>query len=166
MPTLIEVLEAQHADNYGWALACCDWRQSDASDVLQEAYLRVLDGRAQFSSKASERTWFFGVVRRVAQEQRRKAQRWWKPGWATEAEEPQTELEDDVAQADAEARALREALMQLSARQREIMHLVFYAELTLEEAASALDIGLGSARTHYHRGKQKLAELLNVEDES
>lgn len=160
MPTLIEKLEPHHADNFGWALACCDWHRAQASDVLQEAYLRVIDGRARFSGRASERTWFFGVIRRVALESQRRERRWWWPDIDRLPEEAGPDLTSEAAVTDAQARRLRGALLALSRRQREVLHLVFYGGLTLEEAASTLAISIGSARTHYHRGKDRLATLL------
>ena len=59
-------LERHHAESMGWAMACCGFDRSEATDVLQDAYLKVLDGRAVFRGEASFRTWFFGVVRRTA----------------------------------------------------------------------------------------------------
>ncbi len=56
---LLEAVKVYHADNYGWALACCAWHRDMAEDVLQESYLRVLDGRAKFLGKSSDKTWFF-----------------------------------------------------------------------------------------------------------
>lgn len=61
-----------HADCYGWALACCGRRPADAREVLQAAYLKVLDGRAKFAGRSSFRTWLFGVIRRTAAEERRR----------------------------------------------------------------------------------------------
>lgn len=51
-------------------------------------------------------------------------------------------------------------LMQLSPMQREVMLMVFYHQLTIAESAEVLQISLGSARTHYDRGKKKLKELI------
>ena len=58
-----------------------------------------------------------------------------------------------------------EALKALSPRQREVLHLVFYSGLTLEETAATLDMTVGSARTHYHRGKTQLASMLELDND-
>ena len=61
-------------------------------------------------------------------------------------------------------RQFQEALQHLPARQRETLHLVFYQELTLNEAAKVMSISIGSARQHYERGKKRLRELLDREE--
>jgi RNA polymerase sigma factor (sigma-70 family) len=58
------------------------------------------------------------------------------------------------------ADALQEALRQLSRRQQEILHLVFYQEMSVQEAAAVLGMPVGTARTHYERGKARLRRLL------
>jgi RNA polymerase sigma-70 factor (ECF subfamily) len=70
---------------------------------------------------------------------------------------------DDVAarvDRDETARELVDALRALSARQRDVLHLVFYQDLTVEQAAGVLGIGVGSARVHYARGKARVRALL------
>lgn len=162
MHAVLEQLKNQHADNFGWALACCAWEREVAEDVLQEAYLRVLDGRAEFGGRSSLKTWFFAVIKRVAVDvertQKRRSILTLRIVVSDEAAGT-APLVDTLYENEA-SRQLQQALLQLSQRQREILHLVFYAGLTLEEAAATLQLGLGSARTHYHRGKQRLAELL------
>ena len=165
---LLEELKSQHADNFGWALACCAWHREAAEDVLQEAYLRVLDGRAEFSGRSSRKTWFFAVIKRVAAEVQRKQKRRAMlnlriftdvHGQTQEESTGNAPLADELHREEA-SQQLQQALLQLSRRQREVLHLVFYAGLTLEEAAQTLQLGIGSVRTHYHRGKERLAQLL------
>ena len=55
------------------------------------------------------------------------------------------------------------ALNQLSVQQQQVLHLVFYQECTIEEAAEVMRISLGTARTHYERGKRHLRERLTAE---
>ena len=152
-----------HTECFGWALACCQRDRSLAEEVLQVAYVKVLDGSARFDGKSSFKTFLFGVIRRTAMEQRRarwlSAQRltaWfaWRPEPAQAVNPEESSLRSE------RARALKIALARLSARQREVLHLVFSQDLTIEEAASVLGIATGSARQHYERGKARLRDLL------
>ena len=170
---VLKQVQVHHSDNFGWALACCAWQRDSAEDVLQEAYLRVVDGRARFAGKSTSRTWFFSVIKRVASEVQRTQKRHGLLNLRALASEvaensaQQTHLGDQMsaaASSEESSQQLRSCLLQLSTRQREVLHLVFYAELTLEDAAQTLQISLGSTRTHYHRGKARMAELLAMEN--
>ena len=170
--SLLENLRVDHHRNYGWSLVCCGWQQELAEDVLQEAYLRVLDGRAVFSGRASQCTWFFAVIKHIASDSRRTQERRAilnlkivAGDMGADAETAQLSPSEALAERDEASANLQRALLQLSQRQREVLHLVFYSELTLEEAATTLDISVGSARTHYHRGKLQLAQLLNLDQD-
>jgi RNA polymerase sigma-70 factor (ECF subfamily) len=154
-------LERHHAESMGWAMACCGFDRSEATDVLQDAYLKVLDGRAVFRGESAFRTWFFGVVRRTANEHRRNLFRRLSALWRVEHDNAVADS-DPGAAIDGRALAdrLRVALKQLPARQRQVLHLVFDEDLTVEAAAGVMGISVGSARTHYARGKVRLRELL------
>jgi RNA polymerase sigma-70 factor (ECF subfamily) len=162
-------LERVHADCFGWAMSCCGRNRDDAEEVLQTVYLSVLDGRARFDARSSFRTWLFGVIRRTAASERRRA---WLRGLLVEREagrgtrEAGSVAQDPFVAPDAEVESevrrdgLRHALTQLSERQREVLQLVFYHDLTVEEAAAVMRVSVGSARTHYARGKANLAVML------
>jgi RNA polymerase sigma-70 factor (ECF subfamily) len=165
--SVLDELQAHHTDNFGWALACCGWQRDMADDALQEAYLRVLDGRAAFGGRAAPKTWFFAVIRRVAADMQRTGKRHaiLNMRLVADVTDAAAPTSADAVYTDQTSRQLQSALMQLSLRQREVLHLVFYAEMTLEEAAATLDISPGSSRTHYHRGKERLAQLLGLGEE-
>jgi len=55
---------------------------------------------------------------------------------------------------------LKEALGKLPTRQREVLQLVFYHDLSIVEAAKVMGVGIGSARTHYERGKKQMRRRL------
>ncbi len=153
-------LSQSHQASFGWALSCCRGDEADAADVLQDAYLKVLEGRARFEGRSTFRTFLFGVIRRTAQERRRRQRVRRAVTWALGGE-PQPSADPSHAVYRSErTRRLATALGRLSARQREVLHLVFYEDMTISEAASALGISLGTARTHYERGKRRLRSLL------
>ncbi len=152
-----------HADSYGWALACCGRRTADAREVLQAAYLKVLDGRARFGGRSRFRTWLFGVIRRTAAEERRRDAlrrlRLVTFGDAPEPADPAAGAAERLEQSD-DVRRLLSALARLPRRQREVLDLVFYHEMSVAEAADVMGVSVGSARQHYERGKARLRVLL------
>ena len=163
MPDLRADLADLHADSYGWALACCGRDPEQAQEVLQRAYVRILDGRARFRGTASFKTFVFGVIRMVAREERRSTSELSLATSSTHEPVDAAPLPDAEAAAEEQRIRLLKALANLSARQREILELVFYHEMTIEDAAHVMGVGIGSARTHYERGKARLRTLLGVE---
>lgn len=160
---LPDLLESHHEAAYGWALSCCASHPGDAADVLQSTYQKILQGRARYKGVSSFRTWLFAVIRNTAAEERRK--RWIRSlrldKFAREREnEPAQEESSEQLEGSERTNLLRDALAKLPRRQREVLHLVFYQELTVEAAAEIMHVSIGSARTHYARGKQRLASLL------
>jgi RNA polymerase sigma-70 factor (ECF subfamily) len=155
-------LERAHADCFGWAMACCSRDRDHAEEVLQTVYLTVLEGQAHYHGRSTFRTWLFGVIRRTAAAERRKA---WLRGLLLERNgrdlrpgaiaSPDAEVERD-----SRSDVLRHALADLATRQREVLELVFYHDLTVEDAATVMGVSIGSARTHYARGKARLAAIL------
>jgi RNA polymerase sigma-70 factor (ECF subfamily) len=148
-------LERLHAASFGWALGCCGRNRDDAEEVLQTVYLKVLEGKARFEGRSSLKTWLFAVIRRTALAQRRT--RWIRSLALLRMPEP----EPVVQQHSEDTRRLVDALRRLARRQREVLELVFYHDMTIEEAGQALQISTGSARVHYTRGKKRLEAMLS-----
>jgi RNA polymerase sigma-70 factor (ECF subfamily) len=154
-----------HPASFGWALGCCNGDRGEAEDVLQAAYLKVLDGRARFDGGSTFKTWLFAIIRRTAAERRRRS--WMRTlafdRWLIVRADPAPPADpESLARRSEAARRLQASLGALPARQRELLHLVFYQELSVEEAAQVAGISVGSARTHYHRAKMRLRRMLET----
>jgi RNA polymerase sigma-70 factor (ECF subfamily) len=155
-------LEKLHQASFGWALSCCRHNHGDAEEVLQMVYLKILQGKAVYRGESKLQTWLFAVIRKTAITERRKqVLRSLRTLGSTDensSSKPEIELEWSELQ-----RRFQQALAQLPKRQRETLHLVFYQDLSVAEAAEVMNISIGSARRHYERGKKRLRESLDRE---
>ena len=149
-------LQAFHASSFAWALACCDRDRTEAEDVLQTVYVKVLEGKARYEGRAAFRTWLFAVIRRTAAASRRA--RWMRFRFLP-FDGQQDSVEHELIRSERCA-ALVRCLARLARRQREVLELVFYHDMTIEQAGETLGISLGSARVHYERGKKRLMGML------
>jgi RNA polymerase sigma factor (sigma-70 family) len=158
-------LEKHHSAAFGWAMSCCGRKQADAEDVLQTVYVKILEGKARYSGTAPFKTWLFSVIRKTAAEVHRRSMfrrlrlmELFQHSSPSKNTSPAHELENKQMNA-----ILSNALASLSIRQREVLHLVFYEGFSLSEAAEVMDIFVGSARTHYERGKKNLRLRMEAE---
>lgn len=153
-------LEQNHNDCYGWALHCCNRDREMASEVLQTSYLKILERQNTFGERAAFRTWAFIVIKNTP------IDAWKKQKKRDKLIRSENNFPDAGYETGSEAgldQRLRklffdEALNQLSERQRQILQLVFYHDLSLNESAKVLNISQGSARKHYYRAKKSLAD--------
>jgi len=161
-------LEKLHSASFGWALSCCGRDRGEAEEVLQTVYLKILEGKARFRREANLKTWLFAVIRNTAISEHRRsllrrlrltADREATTGQVSVYETPTEGFERSETQAQ-----FQNALKSLPARQREALHLVFYEDLSLREAAEVMRVSIGSARQHYERGKKRLRETLGQTD--
>jgi RNA polymerase sigma-70 factor (ECF subfamily) len=162
---LDEELARHHQAAFGWALACCKWDRSCAEDVLQTAYLKIVDGRARFGGRGEFRAFLFGVIRHTARDERRRraVRRMLPVRLLRQTGAGVMENGDEGVARDERTARLVTALDRLSARQREVLLLVFYHDLTIAAAAEVLGVSVGTARIHYERGKAHLRRLLDEE---
>jgi RNA polymerase sigma factor (sigma-70 family) len=170
---LREAMERLHPESYGWAMACCLHDAEEAADTLQTAYLKVLQSKAHFEGKGEFKPWLFRVIRRTASERRR--QQWRQrlvllrfaessffqglPGNEPVIPSEEAELHERAEQ-------FRSLLNRLPARQREVLHLVYYQQLSVSQAAEVMGISTGSASQHFDRAKKRLAQYWGLNSKS
>lgn len=153
-------LEALHSQSFGWALSRCNFDQATAEDLMQQAYVEVLSGRARFNKKSTLKTFLFGVIQNLARSRLRQvAVRLRLVKTYGPRDEPT--MDADTAGDDEQSRLVWQAVDNLPARQRDITELVFCREMTIEDASAVMGVSVGTGRVHYDRAKKALAVSLS-----
>lgn len=141
----------------------------DASDVVQEVFLKVFRNISSFRGNSSLRTWIYRIAVNEAYNHRRWFSRHQRQEVAMSPEEGagyEDILQDpgrtpfDQA-ADHEAHTMVEmALEQLNPRFRAAVVLRDIEDLSYEEIAGVLEISLGTVKSRILRGREALRKIL------
>jgi RNA polymerase sigma factor (sigma-70 family) len=140
-----------------------------AEDVASETFLVAFDRRSGYdTARADARPWLYGIASNLIARHGRAESRRYK----TLAQADGNELidaHDDVVAGRIDAMAVRGRLAQALARLpqsvRDVLLLVGWAGLNQQEAAAALGIPAGTARSRLHRARQEMRQALGAEIE-
>jgi len=124
-----------------------------AEEVLQETMLTVWRHAASFRGASKATTWILGIARNQAHSLLRRE----KKGERL-PEDPKGEP-DPAEVAEIDVRVTR-ALQTLSSEQQEVLHLVFYEEMSLADAAAVLGIPEGTVKSRLFYARKALAKEL------
>lgn len=154
--------------NAGYAVALQILRQqSDAEDALQEAFIKAYIYLDSFSPKYRFYTWFSTIVRNVALSQLR-ARDWLVLPMPEETLRPVRSVVEDcpelAALATSRADMVREAVLVLPERYRQVLVLRYWHDLSYDEIATVTQQSLGAVKTQLRRAKLLLGEGLRVAD--
>jgi RNA polymerase sigma-70 factor (ECF subfamily) len=138
--------------------------RSLADDVASETFTIAFDRRRRYDlAYPSARPWLYGIASNLIARHRRAEARQYR-ALARTGVAPPVDADAERVAGRVDARALRArlaaALVQISERDREVLLLVAWAQLSLEEAALALGIASGTARTRLHRARRKTRAAL------
>lgn len=145
------LLRQHHREAYLWARQCCGFDGELANDVIQQVFLKILEGKAIWKSGEFPKTWLFSIIRFTAIDELRKSGRW-------------TTLESEAEliweEAESEEDNYEGLVRRLPKMQQEVMLMVFYHDMTLDQTAEVLQLHIGTVRTHYDRGKKRMKEWI------
>ena len=135
----------------------------DADEAAQQAFVRAWRSRESFRGDAALRTWLTRIVLNVARTMR--GSRWSRQVDADE--EGRLEALPDLAEG-AEAtvrrgqlrRRVRRAVSTLPPRQREVLLLKVFSEMTYREVAEVLGLSEGAVKAHLHQAVGNLRRHL------
>jgi RNA polymerase sigma-70 factor (ECF subfamily) len=132
-----------------------------AEDLLQETFLAVYKGLADFKGHSSPRTWLYTIATNKFRDHCRN--RWGKAElgseWIEALPSPAPLPLDEVIQRE-ESRRIQEAVLALPLELRTALLLVRFEELKYREAAQILGTTLGTVRMRVHRAHCLLAQAL------
>ncbi len=137
---------------------------ADAEDAVQEAFLRVLRHRARLNEVRDRRVWLIRIVWNIVLDRKRRAKT-----------RPETDDVSELARvlpasglsADERAMAAQHhthvlrCVDQLPAKERQVLVLSAFEELSSVEIASVLGITESSVRSRLFRARNLMAGLLN-----
>jgi RNA polymerase sigma-70 factor, ECF subfamily len=133
-----------------------------AEDVTALAYERAYRRRRTFDRRrGEERAWLFGIARNAALDELRRRRR--VAALATEPPDEQLAGPEDGAEVALRRTAVRSALADLSARERELVALKFGAGLSGGEIAKVLGMSETGVSTFLYRTMGKLREACDAE---
>jgi RNA polymerase sigma-70 factor (ECF subfamily) len=128
---------------------------SAAEDVTAQAFERAYRKRRSYNAKrGTRRAWLFGIARNAALDELRRRRR-----GAELVEDPEDQdavAPDEAADVALRRAALRSAMAGLEPRERELVALKFFADLTNAEIASVIGTSESNAGTRLHRVIEKL----------
>jgi RNA polymerase sigma-70 factor (ECF subfamily) len=137
---------------------------SDAEDAVQEAFLRVLRHRDGLGEVRDHRVWLIRIVWNIVLDRKRRAKT--RPE-TDDVEELARVLPADGLTAEQRAAAAQHhahvlaCVEQLPAKERQVLMLSAFEELSSVEIASVLGITESSVRSRLFRARNLMADLLH-----
>lgn len=137
---------------------------SDAEDAVQEAFLRVLRHRDSLGEVRDNRVWLIRIVWNIVLDRKRRAKTRPETDDVSELARvlPATGLSAEQIASAAQYHAhVLACIDQLPAKERQVLMLSAFEELSSVEIASILDITESSVRSRLFRARNLMAGLLD-----
>ncbi len=155
-----ELVRLTSADTYTLARRLCG-NADDASDVVQEAYLRAYRSIRKFRGDSAFSTWLYRITANCAADHLNRRTRHRHDDLSDEHVDDRAEVDPESHSANVELRdELKVALDALPPKLRAAVVLRDIYDLPHEEIASQLNISESAAKVRLHRARRKLRVCL------
>jgi RNA polymerase sigma-70 factor (ECF subfamily) len=132
---------------------------ADADDLAQETFLTIWSSADRFRSRASVRSWLFAIAWRKAMDSHRRIFR--RVGRES-AHQTNIQIPEQSSIPFVDQIAIEQALITLSLPERAAVLLCLAGGFSHSEAAEALDLPLGTVKSHVLRGRERLKAILEI----
>ena len=138
--------------------------REDAEDATQETELRVFRAIKKFHGDASFRTWLFAIAIRQCHDMVSKRRKHVIDNHLRALIEIHEMNIAHLKVADENHAALNHALTRLPEKEREAIMLRYHMELSIQDIAATLDLGLSATKMRLYRALEKLSALVQAEE--
>jgi RNA polymerase sigma-70 factor (ECF subfamily) len=145
---------------------------ADAADMTQEAFVRLMRSIRTYRGDTKFTTWLYRLVTNICLDELRRRK------GVVESLNVARDAEDDRAAALPDrdrwaqpeeslelretSRDVRDALGQLPPMQRLALTLYYFGDLQDREIGQVMDLPVNTVKSHIHRGKARMAQLLGA----
>ena len=131
----------------------------DASDVLQETFIRIYKGLGSLRERDALRGWVYKIATNESlRHLSRKREMTLSEGQASLLD--RLESSPGVDLTDGTALRFQKALLSLSPQQRTVFSLRYYDDLSYEEIAEVTGSSVGTLKVAYHNAKEKIKNAI------
>jgi RNA polymerase sigma-70 factor (ECF subfamily) len=139
---------------------------SAGEDIAAETFATAFEKRGRYRLDYPDaRPWLFGIALNLARTRARKERRELR-ALARTGVDPLLAGLDGVPDPDLTAQELARALGALGRKDREVLLLFFWADLSYDAIAATLDVPVGTVRSRLNRARLRLKELLEGSGQS
>lgn len=155
---------AELVDRYKDLVYGMAWRlapdREQIDDVAQEVFLKVYRGLPYFRGEARLSTWIYRIVANVCSQVRARPRREVALDQGPDRAPIEPAVADNAFAAMEMRDRLQKAMAQLPEQYRVILSAHHLKGVQYEALAEALNVPLGTVKTHLHRAKKRLREIL------
>ena len=175
---ILELLGADHTYERGFRMLMTLYKErlywhirrivlvhNDADDVLQNTFIKVYKGIAQFEGNSKLYTWLYRIATNEAISHLKSKARQTTSSLDDHSNLLSNQLKaDDWFDGDAIQVKLQEAIAQLPEKQKIVFNLRYYNEMPYEEMSAMLKTSVGALKASFHHAVKKIEASVKDND--
>lgn len=137
-----------------------------AEDATQDVFVKIYRGLSKFRQEGKLSTWIYRIVKNVCYDYLKRDKKMAvdslydiheKEMASNQFSNPEEELHIKW-----QRMRVRRAVEDLPSSQRLVITLFYFHEKSYDEIARIMNLSLGTVKSHIHRGKSRLAQVLSI----
>lgn len=158
------LLMTQYRERLYWHIRRMVQVHDDADDVLQNTFIKVYRGIAQFEGKSKLYTWLYRIATNEALSHMQSQSRHVSASLDDNNLLANRLQADEWFDADAVQAKLQIAITQLPDKQKQVFNLRYYEDMPYEEMSQLLNTSVGALKASFHHATKKIEAAFLTDD--